>query len=155
MILQYDMKLLNVFPNNLCCNCNTSSTPTAAEIKWQPPASITGTCSHGAQLSKVLPRKSNVDNDDNNNKCQHLMFNDRFFPVAIFISVRPLSSPARLQSRGVSHMENLSKQLIWFSMEHKDCKFIMFLSAPSDLGALHQSDPPLKEFLISILIISL
>ncbi len=48
------------------------------------------------------------------------MFDDRFFPVAIFITVRPFSSPAREQSHGVSHMETLSKQLIWFLVECRD-----------------------------------
>lgn len=109
-----------------------------------------------ALQSPAYLRAANAnDGDDNNDKCQHLMFDDRFFPVAIFVTVRPLSSPAREQSHGVSHMETLSKQLIWFSTEHRDCKFIVFLSAAADVGAFHHSDQPLKEFLISSLIISL
>lgn len=63
------------------------------------------------------------------------MFDDSFFPMAIFITVRPFSSPAREQSHGVSHMETLSKQLIWFLMEHGDCKFIMFPSEAANIGA--------------------
>lgn len=103
----------------------------------------------------MSPGNSDVDNDGNDNSgCQRLVFDDRLYPVAILPTVRPLSSPAREQSRGVSHMETLSKQLIWFSAEREETKFIMFLSAASDLGALHQKEP-LKEFLISSLSISL
>lgn len=103
----------------------------------------------------MSPSNGNIDNDDNDNsKCQRLVFDDRLLPAAIFLTVRPLSSPAREQSRGVSHMGTLSKQLIWFAVEHEESKFIMFLSAASDLGALHQKEP-LKEFLISSLSISL
>lgn len=72
------------------------------------------------------------------------MFDDRLFPVAIFITVRPLSSSAREQSHGVSHMESLSEQLIWFSLEHRDRTFIIFLSAAAVAGASHQNNKPLK-----------
>ncbi|MEQ2168717.1 hypothetical protein GOODEAATRI_017663 [Goodea atripinnis] len=45
--------------------------------------------------------------DDSSNgsssKCRHLMFDDSFYPVAIFITARPLSSPAGEQSHGVSY----------------------------------------------------
>ena len=88
--------------------------------------------------------RNNDDNDDYNNECQHLMFDDRFFPVAIFITVRSLSSSAREQSHGVSHMESLSKQLIWFLLKHRDCRFIMFLSAASVAGASHGNNQLLK-----------
>lgn len=83
------------------------------------------------------------------------MFDDSFFPVAIFITVRPLSSQAREQSHSVSHTETLSEQLIWFFTEPRDCKFIMLLSAAAEVWAFHWSDQPRKQFLISSLIISL
>lgn len=83
------------------------------------------------------------------------MFDDRFVPVAIFVTVRSLSSPAREQSHGVNQMKTLPKQLIWFFLEHRDYKSIMFLSAAVVVRAFDQNNQAPKEMLISSLITSL
>lgn len=117
MTLNMQYKIFQLSLNDLCRLLmqqritQALGTEVQRRIKWQPHALL-------AHLNTVFGsaylRAANRNDEDNNNKCQHLMFDDRFCPVAIFITVRPLSSPAREQSHYVSLMDTLSKKLIWF-----------------------------------------
>lgn len=67
-----------------------------------------GTCLH---CVRQMPKTVSLRNSYDDNARQHLMFGDGIFPVAMFLTVRPLLSEQRYS---VSHGKTLTKEPIWF-----------------------------------------
>lgn len=79
---------------------------------WHPRAGNPGTCSHCDCQTQTLSLRNSYDD----NVCQHLVFGDGIFPVAIFVTVRPLLSKQRYNVNHKKTFQNTRFGSDWWKL---------------------------------------